>query len=153
MSVANQQNQANRQQWMDTLAKADSETLVRLWRTLGPEPEYSFIRQPETGLTMVRGRIGGSGQPFNIGEMTLTRCAVRLSSGTLGVSYVAGRNQQHATIAALADALLQQADSSAQVQQQLITPLQQAYTANKTAREAQVSQTKVDFFTLVRGED
>lgn len=160
MSVANQQDpttqtdaQAARQRWMGILAKASSDDLQQQWQALQLEPEYQFIRKPETGLTMLRGRLGGAGQPFNFGEMTLTRCAVRLSSGTLGVSYIAGRDKQHAITAALADALLQEADTTTLLQNTLITPLAEKQTEQVQARAAAANSTKVDFFTLVRGED
>lgn len=142
-----------RQQWMGVLAKAASHSLQQQWQTLQLQPEYQFIRKPETGLTMLRGRLGGSGQPFNMGEMTLTRCAVRLDSGTLGVSYIAGRNKDHAITAALADALLQEEETRSRLQVQLITPLQIELNAQRTERAAQANSTKVDFFTMVRGED
>ena len=32
---------------------------------------------------MVRGRVGGTGAPFNLGEMSVTRCSVRLADGSL----------------------------------------------------------------------
>lgn len=157
MSAATQQKPADdrseRQQWMAVLANSDSDQLQGIWQSLQLEPEYQFIRQPETGLTMLRGRIGGSGQPFNMGEMTLTRCAVRLNSGTLGVGYIAGRSKQHALTAALADALLQEESSTRVLQRQLIAPLQQRLTEIRDQRNAEANSTRVDFFTLVRGED
>lgn len=156
MSVEQQQETSAtlaRQQWMAVLAKADSGQLQRRWQVLALEPEYQFIRKPETGLTMLRGRVGGSGQPFNMGEMTLTRCAVRLASGTLGVSYVSGRNSQHAITAALADALLQERSTQSMLQRELIEPLQADLEAERQQRAAQANSTRVDFFTLVRGED
>ncbi len=145
--------QSARQQWLGVLAKSASHSLQQQWQSLLLEPEYQFIRKPETGLTMLRGRLGGSGQPFNMGEMTLTRCAVRLSSGTLGVSYIAGRNKQHAITAALADALLQEEATTDILQQKLIAPLQAKLDTGRHERTAQANSTKVDFFTLVRGED
>ena len=145
--------QSARQQWLGVLAKATSHSLQQQWQSLQLEPEYQFIRKPETGLTMLRGRLGGSGQPFNMGEMTLTRCAVRLGSGTLGVSYIAGRNKQHAITAALADALLQEEATTDILQQKLIAPLQAELDAGRRERITQANSTKVDFFTLVRGED
>lgn len=153
MSVAHQQDHSARQQWMGTLSKSDSQLLASLWQQLAIEPEYQFIRKPEIGLTMVRGRTGGSGSTFNLGEMTLCRCAVRLTSGTLGVSYVAGRDSQHAIIAALADALLQEKDYHNRLQTELISPLADVQQQLRNRREAQAASTKVDFFTLVRGED
>lgn len=153
MSDAEPQNQKARQRWMGILAKAESTQLLQRWQSLGQEPDYDFIRKPETGLTMIRGRTGGSGQPFNMGEMTLCRCAIRLANGTLGISYVPGRNTQHTLIAALADALLQNSDTHDQLQRELITPLYELQQQTKADRANQAYSTKVDFFTLVRGED
>jgi len=156
MSVEQQQETPEtraRQHWMGVLAKSSVAALQQRWQALSLEPEYQFIRKPETGLTMLRGRVGGSGQPFNMGEMTLTRCAVRLASGTLGVSYVSGRNSQHAIIAALADALLQETRTQSLLQRELIEPLQADLEAERQQRAAQANSTRVDFFTLVRGED
>ena len=68
---------------------------------------YRVLRGPEAGLVMVRGRAGGGGAPFNLGEMTATRCTVRTEAGFVGHAYVAGRNERQAELAALADALLQ----------------------------------------------
>ena len=66
-----------------------------------------MIRPPETGLVMLRGRIGGTGSAFNLGEATVTRCAVRTVRGHEGHAYVMGRNHGHAKLAAVCDALLQ----------------------------------------------
>ena len=145
---------SERQQWMKILASADSETLLQLWQQQNQSVQYTFIRQPETGLSMIRGRIGNSGQPFNLGEMTLTRCAVQLNSGTLGVSYVMGRNHQHAETAAVIDALLQEAEQNhSQLYEAIVTPLAEAKARIDKQTAAEVRSTQVDFFTLVRGED
>ena len=96
-----------RQRWMSVLAKADPEALARHWEALEPKPDYRLVRQPETGLVMVRGRVGGTGGQFNFGEMTVTRCAVALEEGPMGQAYIAGRNSDHVEIAAVFDALLQ----------------------------------------------
>ncbi|RVU29703.1 phosphonate C-P lyase system protein PhnG [Neptunomonas marina] len=156
MSAANQTtltaSQLARQHWLGVLAKVPAEQLQQQWAALDLTPDYQLIRPPEIGLTMVRARVGGSGQPFNMAEMTITRCAIRLTSGTLGVSYVAGRDKRKALTVALADALLQE-DTDQQLQQQLVVPLEASLQAAADARAADASQTKVDFFTLVRGED
>jgi len=142
-----------RQRWMAVLARAETEQLQACWQALALQPDYQFIRQPETGLTMLRGRVGGSGSPFNVGEMTLTRCALRLASGTLGVAYVAGRDKSHALTAALADALLQESETHDRLQAELIAPLQAEYEKNCADRDARTKATQVQFFTMVRGED
>ena len=55
--------------------------------------EYQLIRAPEIGMTLVRGRMGGNGAPFNVGEMSVTRCVVRLADGRTGYSYAGGSRQ------------------------------------------------------------
>src|SRR4051794_9306295 len=101
-----EQPHAARRHWMSVLARADA---AELQQRLGPPPTYQVLRGPEAGLVMVRGRTGGGGAPFNLGEMTTTRCTVRTDSGCVGHAYVAGRNERLAELAALADALLQDA--------------------------------------------
>lgn len=141
---------AQRQQWMGVLARAGhrlsdySDELRRV--------EHRFIRPAETGMVMVRGRMGGSGAPFNLGEMTVTRCVVQLADGRHGHSYVAGRNKTQAELAALADAHLQ-GERQAHWLANLVEPLRQEQEAQRAARETESAATKVDFVTLVRGED
>ncbi len=139
-----------RQQWMRVLARAGSQ-LTRHSDALRQD-EHRFIRPAEIGMVMVRGRAGASGAPFNLGEMTVTRCVVQLSDGCHGYGYVAGRSKPHAELAALADAHLQ-GGRQAYWLTQLIEPLQREQMADRAAREAQSAATKVDFVTLVRGED
>ncbi|MEO1591076.1 MAG: phosphonate C-P lyase system protein PhnG [Cyanobacteria bacterium J06632_22] len=141
----------HRQTWMAVLAQAIPQQLTDRVATLGNLPPYQQLRPPETGLTMVRGRAGGTGQVFNLGEMTLTRCVVVLEAVT-GFSYIAGRNKQHAELAALCDALLQLPQWHAQVYQQVIQPLEAAAAERQAQTQRETAATKVDFFTLLRGE-
>jgi alpha-D-ribose 1-methylphosphonate 5-triphosphate synthase subunit PhnG len=109
-----------------------------------------FVRPPETGLALLRGRIGGRGAPFNFGEATVTRCVVRLDGdarGPMGFGYVMGRDKTRAEHAALFDALLQRGDAAAVHQ---IDRLETAQTARAGAQAANAATSKVDFFTLVR---
>ena len=119
--------------------------------TLDNLPEYGFLRSPEMGLTMVRGRAEGTGQPFNLGEMTLTRCVVKLGDLT-GFGYVAGRSKRHAELAALCDGLLQHPDWHERVETQVIAPLQTAAWEKQHTAAAEVESTRVNFFTMLRGE-
>jgi alpha-D-ribose 1-methylphosphonate 5-triphosphate synthase subunit PhnG len=113
---------------------------------------YQLIRPPEIGMAMVRGRMGATGAPFNLGEMTITRCVVRNDENCLGYSYIAGRNKTHAELAALADAHLQGARHRSWVCQiiELLDARRQSREAEAARRHA---STRVDFFTLLRGED
>ncbi|MEX5729459.1 alpha-D-ribose 1-methylphosphonate 5-triphosphate synthase subunit PhnG [Rhodovulum iodosum] len=141
-----------RKGWMGLLAKAPAERLAALWAGFGPEPGFSWLRAPEVGGVMVRGRMGGTGAPFNIGEMTVTRCALRLETGEVGHGYVQGRDKEKARHAALVDALMQTGQAD-RVRAAILAPLAQEMAAARTARAAKAAATKVEFFTMVRGED
>ena len=144
-------NLSPRQHWMGVLARAQLNELQPHEAAL-KDAEYQLIRAPEIGMTLVRGRMGGDGAAFNVGEMSVTRCVVRLADGRTGYSYLAGRDKLHAELAALADAHLQGSQPS-QWLSQLITRLANAQAARRAEKEADTAATKVEFFTLVRGEN
>jgi alpha-D-ribose 1-methylphosphonate 5-triphosphate synthase subunit PhnG len=149
--------QLERQAWMAALAKAAPEQLEHHVTQLADVPSYSFLRSPEIGLVMVRGRVGGNGQQFNLGEMPIVRCVVQLATSTdlgaiAGFSYVAGRSRRHAELAALCDALLQHPDWHDRVQAEVIQPLQEQSDLQKSTQDRQTAATKVNFFTMLRGE-
>ncbi len=145
--------QTARQRWMGVLAKAQLSELEGCWQALAEQPGYEWLRVPEVGMVMLRGRAGGSGGQFNLGQMTVTRCALRLASGEAGFGYVKGRSKRHAELAALFDALLQNESQRPDLETQVITPLEAAQRERRAARSRKANATKVDFFTLVRGED
>lgn len=143
---------AARQRWMALLARASAERLEAGLAALGEPPAYDLLRRPETGMVMVRGRSGGTGPRFNLGEMTVTRCVVRLADGTMGHGYVPGRDRRHAELAALFDALLQQPEARPAILDAVIDPVAaDLAAAERTVRE-KAAATKVRFFTMVRGE-
>ena len=142
---------ATRQRWIGVLARAVGDELIRHESALR-DAEYQLIRAPEIGMTLVRGRMGGTGAPFNVGEMTVTRCVVRLADGRTGYSYLAGRDKPRAELAALADAHLQGPQQTHWLNT-LIEPLAQAQALRRAEQEAATAASKVEFFTLVRGED
>jgi len=146
------QSPRDRARWMSLLAKAPAPTLTRAVAQLGSLPEYVWLRRPEVGMAMVRGRIGGSGALFNVGEMTVTRCALKLAGGQMGVAYVAGRDTRHAQWAALCDAMLQ-TEAAPHVEQVVLKPIADALAARAAAIRTQAEATRVDFVTMVRGED
>jgi alpha-D-ribose 1-methylphosphonate 5-triphosphate synthase subunit PhnG len=138
-----------RKGWISTLAKADPKRLAALLPELVP---HEVLRAPEIGAVMVRGRVGGSGEPFNLGEMTVTRCSVRLAEGAVGHAWVQGRDKSHALRAAVTDALMQ-TDAATEIAERVLRPLASEAAAAKTLRAAKAAATKVEFFTMVRGED
>ncbi|MDO9527338.1 MAG: phosphonate C-P lyase system protein PhnG [Gemmobacter sp.] len=140
---------SDRKAWMGLLARASPGQLAGLLPDL---PAHDILRAPEIGAVMVRGRIGGTGAPFNLGEMTVTRCVLRLADGVVGHAHVQGRDRAHALRAAVVDALMQ-TDAAANLRQTVLTPLQTAETTRRTTRASKAAATRVEFFTLVRGED
>lgn len=145
--------QAERKAVMATLAQSSGDDIVRLWNEAGLPSEAELLRGPETGLVTVRGRIGGGGAPFNVGEATVTRATVRLASGQVGHCYALGRDRQKARLVAIADALWQDPARRGEVEAKLVAPLQAALVEVRDRRRAETAATKVDFFTMVRGED
>jgi alpha-D-ribose 1-methylphosphonate 5-triphosphate synthase subunit PhnG len=143
-------NHEKRQAWMSTLAKAEPTHLAKLFDTLGSDVGYSDLRKAETGLVMVRGKSGGVGNQFNLGEMTVTRGAVRLESGETGLSYVAGRDKKHAELAAVVDGLMQNSEWRERADDAVIKPLQSAYEEKQQQVLRQRAATRVDFFTMTR---
>ncbi len=138
---------------MGLLARAPAGDLAALWAEAGLSPAFAWARAPEFGGVMVRGRAGGTGAPFNLGEMTVTRCALTLEEGgAVGHACVAGRDREKARIAALCDALMQTA-AAEEVRARILTPLAARMAQARRARAAKAAATKVDFFTMVRGEN
>jgi alpha-D-ribose 1-methylphosphonate 5-triphosphate synthase subunit PhnG len=115
-------------------------------------PAHEGLREAENGLVLVRGRIGGDGAPFNLGEATVSRAAVRLASGEVGFGYTLGRDREKAQLIALCDALVQSNEFADDVETQVIAPLRAAMLARRSGRAAEVAATRVDFYTMVRGE-
>jgi alpha-D-ribose 1-methylphosphonate 5-triphosphate synthase subunit PhnG len=140
---------AARKAWMATLAKAPPARLAALIPDL---PPHSVLRQPEIGAVMVRGRVGATGAAFNLGEMTVTRASLRLASGEVGHAWVQGRDKLHALRAAAVDALMQTA-AAPDLTARVLRPLTAEAHAARATRAARAAGTKVDFFTMVRGED
>ncbi len=138
--------------WMRILALAEPEDLATCATPLIDVP-YDLLRAPETGLVMLRGRMGATGSAFNLGEATVTRCVVRLADGLEGHAYVLGRNAAHARMAALCDALLQDEAQAGVLCDQVIVPLAHKLQTKRQVDAGKAAATKVDFFTLVRGDD
>lgn len=143
---------APRARWMGILARATLAELEAAWAGLASQPDYEMLRRPEIGLIMVRGRAGGTGNPFNFGEMTVTRCAVRLADGTVGHCYAAGRDRRKAELAALLDALLQ-SGGGAGLDERVIAPIASRQAEDRALVSRKAAATKVDFFTMVRGDN
>ena len=139
--------QTVRQRWMAVLARASAEELAAGLAALPDLPDAELLRPPETGLVMVRGRAGGDGDAFNLGEMTVTRCAMRLGAH-IGHAYIAGRDHTKARLAALLDAALQDGALHDALMQAVVEPLAAAQEAMRAAEARKAAATRVDFFTM-----
>jgi alpha-D-ribose 1-methylphosphonate 5-triphosphate synthase subunit PhnG len=143
--------QARRKAAMAVLAHAETAGIAECLGAVAV-PAHEPLRAPENGLVMVRGRIGGDGAPFNLGEATVSRAAVRLLTGEVGFGYVLGRDLDKARMIALCDAMLQSRELADSVEVNVLAPLRAAMHARRSRRSAEAAATRVDFYTMVRGE-
>jgi alpha-D-ribose 1-methylphosphonate 5-triphosphate synthase subunit PhnG len=146
------ENQPDRKEWMALLSRAPQEMLER---SVGVhlKNRHHWLRPPEIGLMMVQGRVGGDGEKFNLGEITVTRCALKLKEDAfahVGVAYVLGRNHQRAKLAAIADALLQDPQQRTLLEASLLMPVREHLKQLEATRQQQAQTTKVDFLTVAR---
>ena len=141
---------ASRQGWLALLGRAPLGLLEgALAGQIGTAPQW--LRAPETGLVMAQARAGGTGERFNFGEVTVTRCALRLApGGAVGVGYVMGRSHRQAQLVAVADALLQDPIKHPQLEQRLLAPIRQHLSEHRAAQQARAQATRVEFFTVAR---
>ena len=150
-----QERKANtaRKAAMAAFAQASGAELRQLADAAALPLDADLLRGPETGLVTVRGRIGGGGAPFNTGEATVTRATVRLPSGQIGHAYALGRDKEKVRLAAILDASWCDEETRAAVEEKVVAPLLRMQAAADAKRRAETAATKVDFFTMVRGED
>ena len=141
---------AERRRWMGLLARASAVEIERHLADILAPPPHRRLRGPETGLVMVRGRAGGDGAAFNLGEMTVTRCAISLQDGRVGHAYVAGRDARQAELAALVDALLLDDTARPAIAAAVIEPLAAAQNARRVAEARRAAATRVQFFTMTQ---
>jgi alpha-D-ribose 1-methylphosphonate 5-triphosphate synthase subunit PhnG len=138
---------------MSVLARAGVDVLEKQWGQVQPPPNYYFLRRPERGLVMIQARAGGDGLRFHLGEMTVMHCVVRMEMGPTGYAWVPGRNPRHAELAAVFDSLLQIPDYQTRILECLVEPEALKQTEARRARVARALATKVEFYTMVRGDE
>lgn len=143
--------QVRRKAAMAVLAHSEVADIVGHLSTIAL-PAHEDLREPENGLVMVRGRVGGDGAPFNLGEATVSRAAVRLSTGEVGFGYTLGRDREKARLIALCDAMVQSAELGDAIEAKVVAPLRAAMIERRSRKAAETAATRVDFYTLVRGE-
>lgn len=139
-----------RRRWLSLLARAATERLERA-AAESAAPPHELVRAPECGMVMLRGRVGGTGDAFNVGEATVTRCAVRVGP-SLGLGYVLGRDRRRAELVALFDALLQDPQRREGLLRVLVEPLAREQAERREERSREVAASRVEFFTMIRGD-
>lgn len=137
-----------RRRWMAVLARAQADRIAGLLEDCGDLPRHQLLRGPDCGLVMVRGRAGGGGAAFNLGEMTVTRCTVRTEAGFVGHAYVAGREERRAELAALVDAMMQDQDRAVDLETRVIAPLERQQMQHQSDRASKAAATRVQFFAM-----
>jgi alpha-D-ribose 1-methylphosphonate 5-triphosphate synthase subunit PhnG len=143
-------NHEQRAHWISVLARATHAQLAAA--TAGFDlPDIEIVKPAECGTLMIEARAGGAGQRFNSGEATVTRCVVRLED-RLGFAYALGRDKQKALLCATLDAVLQDPQYQAALLNEVVTPLHVAAIERKASASRKAAATKVEFFTLVRGD-
>ena len=143
-----------RKRRLDALASDDVTNLAKRYAALEPlVPAATPIRGPEVGMVMLRGRAGGGGTVFNLGEATVTRATVKLETGEVGHAIVLGRHPQKASIVAHLDALAQLPKWVHVIETDFVAPALAEQDAARTRQVEETEATRVDFFTMVRGED
>lgn len=147
------EQQTDRQRWLSVLAHSNAAMLETHWQALNLQPAFTLVRQAEIGLTRLQARMGATGNRFVMGDATVTRAVVQLEDGTLGYSYLLGRDKAHAERCALLDALLQQPETRPLLEEKIITPLAAWREEQRQLRAREIASSKVDFFTLVRGDN
>jgi len=143
-----------RADWMALLSRAPLDLLESAVGAHWPAKPH-WLRAPETGLMMVQGRAGSTGERFNLGEVTVSRCALRMSgaqadAAVVGVAYALGRSHRQVGLAAVADALLQDGAQQVLLEQTLLSPVRQHLALQRSQREQRAQSTKVEFFTVAR---
>ncbi len=141
-----------RKRTMGLLARATVAELQAGWQAVEPKPEVHPVRGPETGLIMVRGRVGGGGDAFNLGEATVSRATVRLASGEVGHGQLLGNDREKARLAAIFDAL-QQRPEHRQTVLRMVEAIEGRIKVEDRLQAEQTAATRVDFFTMVRGDN
>ncbi len=141
----------DRQEALGVLAGATMQDLSAAWATWQNQPQVQMIRGPEIGLIMLRGRTGGGGAPFNLGEATVSRASVRIETGEIGHGYCLGRDLDKSKLIAIIDALYQREPDN--IEFAILRPLRDIAFAAESKQRDETAATKVEFSTMVRGED
>jgi len=150
---AGDEGAAGRQRLLSVLAKASAGELLACWKRTGLDPSVELLRGPESGLVALQGRAGGTGQPFHVGEVSATRVTVRIGTGQVGHAMISGRDVRKAQLVAVIDAMAQDPAQAGVIERMIVTPLERLASEADARLGEETAATRVNFFTMVRGED
>jgi len=150
---AGDEGAAGRQRLLSVLAKAPGGELLACWKRTGLDPSVELLRGPESGLVALQGRAGGTGQPFHVGEVSATRVTVRIGTGHVGHAMISGRDSRKAQLVAVIDALAQDPAQAGLIEREIVAPLERLASEADAKLRGETAATRVNFFTMVRGED
>jgi len=143
---------ARRATWLRVLAQAPASALAARAAPVCADHRFEWLRRPEQGLVMLRARIGHTGDRFNLGEATVTRCTVRHTAADgrayAGVGHVLGRDADHAGDVARLDALLQVPAMHTLLWTSVVLPLEDLLSARRQQAQARTAESRVHFYTL-----
>jgi alpha-D-ribose 1-methylphosphonate 5-triphosphate synthase subunit PhnG len=151
-NLSDSSGSCTRQEVLALLARASAEELSTALQAGWADIKTQDLKAPEIGMVMVRGRVYGDGPPFNLGEATVTRSVVQIASGARGYGQRLGREPKSARMAAILDALWQDRAHRDEVERLVLSPVRARLNAARLRSQAETAATKVDFFTLVRGD-
>ncbi len=144
------QEKADRARWLALFARATRDELDDAIARCSDAPQFIWLRAPQTGLVLVQGRVGGSGDRFNLGETTVTRCTLRQQDGVVGTGYVLGRDAERAVRVARLDALMQMPQHHSVLATGPLAAISRRLAATAAQNDADVAASRVEFFTMVR---
>ena len=83
-------NLITRETWLSLLAQASVEELDSLRDTMQPNQKIQVMKTPVAGTTLVRARMGNTGNQFNAFEVVTTKCAIKSERGIIGYGWRLG---------------------------------------------------------------
>lgn len=142
----------DRKKWIGLLGCADPKDLEAARDDLTEGLDIRYVVKPETGMIMVQAKSDGSNARFNLGEVTVSRCVLDVKNKYTGTAWIMGSDLRHAELAALFDGLLQDPDYHDLLASTLMKDLKKKQAAKNRQLAEDASDTRVEFFTLKRGE-
>lgn len=134
----------DRKKRFEILARADSATLSPIAEEVLRTAKVDVLKKPETSLVMLRALDSITGDPFNMGEVLVTECEVRLGNH-VGYSLIMGEEPERALAAAIIDAALESGRASAPSIEGKLWQEEQRLRTERRQENALIGRTRVNF--------